>query len=177
MEKEGYRHCKGPNVELIHTLRAYYLKNSPEEAIEMMQLMDVSFQFRKIKQRIAFEMNKEISHGEFFLLTVVKYYYLLEEKKGLSVSTLAGLMQVSSPAISRMLRGLEEKQMIKREIDEKNRRVTYVTITQVGENILLKSREKMNQLAHNVVEELGIENMKLLVQLLNQAADAMEKNI
>ena len=77
-------------------------------------------------------------------------------------------------AISRMLRGLEEKKFIERKVDKKDRRNTYVTLTQEGMAITQKAEAEMNVFTSNVIAAMGEEVSRTLIKLFNQLVDVME---
>ena len=78
----------------------------------------------------------DLSRGEFFLLQMIHSGCLEQEKtEGVYVSRIAAHMKVTPSAISRMLKGLEERAFIERKVDKNDRRNTYVCLTSEGEQM------------------------------------------
>ena len=58
-----------------------------------------------------------ISREEFYMMGVIEEYFKQEEEaEGIKVSAIAKALDVSSPAVSRMLRGMEQKGYIMKRI-------------------------------------------------------------
>ena len=64
----------------------------------------------------------------------------------ISISALAKKLRVTTPAVSRTMRSLEKKDLIYRETDSKDRRNTFVRLTDTGKKILKQSELEMNDL-------------------------------
>lgn len=117
----------------------------------------------------------DLSRGEFFLLQMIHSGCLEQEKtEGVYVSRIAAHMKVTPSAISRMLKGLEERAFIERKVDKNDRRNTYVCLTSEGEQMRKKIEVQMNDFTRNVLEAMGEEEAKLLVTLFNRMIDVVE---
>jgi len=74
-------------------------------------------------------------------LTYSQYLVLmaLAEEDGVSISTLADRLEVSNATMTPLLRRLEAKGLLSREIQEGNERQKVVTLTEAGRSIWIKS--------------------------------------
>lgn len=84
-------------------------------------------------QHIRFnELIKDLNQSEYIFLKIL---YKLIKKSGTNsvyVATIAKELEISTPAVSKMLKNLEKKQYIKREVDTLDRRNTFVFLTEKG---------------------------------------------
>lgn len=74
-------------------------------------------------------------------LTYTQYLVLmaLAEKDGVSISSLAGRLDVSKATMTPLLRRLEEKGLLSREITQGNERQKRISLTETGRNLWTKS--------------------------------------
>ena len=93
--------------------------------------------------------------------------------RGVYVSALAGRMRVSPPAVSRMLRGLEQRGLVDRAVDRIDRRNTYVMLTPAGEAARADTIRELDGYTRRVLERMGREDMETLIRLWNRLADVM----
>ncbi len=115
-----------------------------------------------------------LTRGEFFVLNQMHEHLQKHPKeKGVYVSTLVGWMRVSPPAVSRMLRGLEQRGLVERVVDRADRRTTYVVLTPAGESLRTETTAWLDSYIQRVVQRMGHENMEKLLVLWNQLSDIM----
>ena len=114
-----------------------------------------------------------LSQSEFFMLQIIKHSKK-NEKPGIFVSEIAKKIKVSTPAVSRMLGGLEERQLISRQIDREDRRNTLVIIAPQGEKVLKESEATMDEFTGRVISRMGYEKVTELLELFNTFVDVME---
>lgn len=133
----------------------------------------------KIKKLITGGSGKgELYHGEFMMLTVIER--LTDENKicgeelGAKVGDIGKRLYASKSATSKMLRSLEEKNYIERTTMAKDRRTVFIRLTDKGRKLVTESKEKMDQFAVDVIEELGIEQMDQLIYMMNKLYHIME---
>lgn len=120
----------------------------------------------------------QIPHGEFMILASIDGYLsrMKEEGKtlpGIKVSELSKSTHSSVPATSKVIRHLEEKKLVERIADEKDRRVVYVALTQAGEGILSKSKEQFNHYIAMIIGRLGTEDADDLIRICTKLYDIM----
>ena len=119
---------------------------------------------------------KDLYAGEFMALRIIYKLKLMqgEESIGVKTSDIGNCLFMKKPATSKMLNNLEDKGYINRLSDKKDRRVTYIDLTQKGIDLLQKHHKRMMNYINNVINELGEDDTKTLVNLLNKLCDIME---
>ncbi len=99
-------------------------------------LLRTTFRYGKVNMGIRLG---NITHGEFITLQMVhRYMKNHPDEHGIGVSELARCSYMSPPAMSRTLKSVEEKGLAVRMVDKKNRRKTYVCLTDEGEDARLQ---------------------------------------
>ena len=110
--------------------------------------------------------------GEFFFLQRI---HELSSEKELRVSGLRDSMEMSMPAVSQFLRTLEDKGMILRQISQKDRRVTLITVTVKGRAILLESQAQFDRMLDRLIQRYGREQMESLTVMIKRLASVMQE--
>lgn len=119
-------------------------------------LNEQSMKFRHIMTQmktalIKFQPMKELSMGEYALLKEIAEITSSRDGRDLNVSALAEYMNMSKPALSRMLSSLEERKYIRRICGKSDRRSSQVSLSPEGERIL----EKEKQFYLNAIERIS----------------------
>ena len=84
---------------------------------------------------------------------------------------------VNKGAVARSIRKLEDNGLVKREIDENNRRQNRLSLTKDGEDILLKASEVLRDWENSVILDDGYIKKELLQKVLKEiAVKTMELN-
>ena len=96
---------------------------------------------------------------------------------GLSSSELAAKTKTLPPAVSRTLRGLEEKGYVERSVDKKDRRNTYISLTEKGWKKGEEVRDRMQDFGCSVMSQLKEEDIDQLVAYLDRIYEIAEKEI
>lgn len=135
------------------------------------EIMSASFRMKKAAKDL---LCGGITRKEFFVLEVLSAKGLSCEN-GIYVSELADHIRISMPQASRMLKNMEEKGYIRREIDENNRRNTFVYTTEKGTEARIKAKQEMDDLVDCIIVEMGEENVRKFIELFNMSADSMEE--
>lgn len=121
------------------------------------------------------ELFVDITREEYFMLEVIGRYTEGESgHKGINVSELAKKLGVSPPAVSRMLKYLESKQLIHRQADEADRRNTCVFLTVEGDRVRSDTMKMMSEFSDKIIACMGMEEMNTLIVLWNKLADVFE---
>lgn len=133
--------------------------------------------FHRIR-RVNISAMMEISQSEFWALEIIaKYQRENPKREGIYVSALARKLRIASSQTSRMLKGLEERRLVGRSIDMKDRRNTYVFLTGEGQEIRQKTKQRMMSYMEDVWNQMGEEKVQKLIQLCNEMADTMESEL
>lgn len=103
-----------------------------------------------------------VTKQEYIMLMVIQQ----RDKQG--VGSLAQKMCCTMPAASRLLRSLEEKHLIRRMADPKDRRTTLVSPTPEGEEYIQRGKEQMRIKADKIVERMGEDKIRELTRLIDE---------
>lgn len=114
------------------------------------------------------------SMGEAHLLTVI---VCREKENRIKVSEVAERMGVSSPAVSRMLKKLEEQGMIERVTDKEDRRSVCVTPTEQGSELAGRIKENLQDFAGCVLSQMNEEDYERVIIFFRELYDASEKKL
>ena len=87
-------------------------------------------------------------NSEYHIMAAIYY----NSHKSMTISELAEKIHVSPPAISRSIKGLEEKGWINRIIDSNDRRTTFVVLTELGEAKYLMVKKQLKDFLNEVLE-------------------------
>ena len=109
---------------------------------------------------------------EAFTLGLIRHLHAQSaEGEGIRVSQLARACRVSSPAISRALRHLEDKGLVRRVTLPNDRRATCVELTEHGEAALEQHLTQSQSLMRRVLERMGEDNVLTLIRQLDLLTD------
>lgn len=92
------------------------------------------------------------------------------ENSEMKVSEISKRLQVTSPTVTQLLKGLEANGLIERRIDRADRRAVGITLTKQGELVVVKATEAFADSFEGLIEYLGEEESNQLADLLLKAA-------
>ena len=112
--------------------------------------------------------------SEFVMLEIIERENGNREQ-GVLASDIAKRLRITAPAVSKMLRSMEEKGYVERRVDEKDRRNTRVSITPDGKEAEQQVRRQMQEFITGVIERLGEERTKELIHLMNRYTEILQE--
>ncbi len=128
-------------------------------------------QFHKLKFS---DMMQNMSKADFIVMNVIM-------NKGkddkMTISELAAIARMLPSAISRTLKGLEEKGYVERTINKQDRRNTYVELTEEGKKQTCEVRQVMRDFGKTVMAKLDEHEVNELILYLNNIYSIAEKEI
>lgn len=135
------------------------------------QLVDAMRRFRKVG--MPFPPHLNLSMSELILMSAIDKH---TDSPGqpVNISKIQCRIHATKPATSQMLKALEQKGYIQREIDPSDRRKISVRLTPTGDVILAQSRTYSNSVLDEMISRFGEDNAKELVRLLSLLADVSE---
>ena len=95
----------------------------------------------------------------------------IERLGPLTIGDLSAAERVQPPSMTRIVAGLEELDLIQRETDDRDRRVSRVRITPLGQRLLERSRSRKNAYLASRLRSLGRDDRATLAR----AADILER--
>ena len=132
--------------------------NNAEKIHQMMQ------KFHKL--RINTKILGEMPNSEIMMLKKIKMNS--SEDKGVTMSTLSDLLEISKPAVSQLINVLEDKGYVERITTKNDRRLVYVRLTENGEQCLAKQLRSFLDGMNQVFAKMGEDDTADLLRLLNK---------
>lgn len=129
--------------------------------------------------RIKKAMSRPLALGELPKGTFIVLHAILENGNkldfiededliGITVSDLSDILKVSRPAISRTINELEDKGFVKRVSTRSDRRLVYVCIAPLGEEVLQTAWQRANEGLNAVIEQVGEQDIRELIRILDK---------
>ena len=105
----------------------------------------------------------DISKMDFFTMI------LKEKEKGkqMTISELAAILHSLPSAVSRTLRGLEESGYVERTVNKKDRRNTYVELTEAGQAIVEECERVFGEFGNAVMARIDEKELRQLIEYLD----------
>ncbi len=119
-------------------------------------------------------------HLEDLNITATQLHLLFEisHQCNINQEKIASRCNINKGSVARSIKKLEDKGLIKREIDENNRRQNKISLTQFGEETLSEAIKILNQWEDEVILDKGYIEKELLQKILKEIAiKTMELNL
>ena len=116
---------------------------------------------------------------EEFGINTTQLHLLFEiaHESNINQEMIAARCNINKGAVARSIRKLEEKGLVKREIDENNRRQNRLSLTKDGEDMLIKACGVLRDWEDSVILDDGYIKKELLQKVLKEiAVKTMELN-
>lgn len=114
------------------------------------------------------------SHSEIMLM-YISLDWFAEHGEYISAAQAAKMMGVSAPSVSRTLKSLEEKGLIKRDLDKNDRRSVRIIVTKSGERRVKRVLDFIFGTLDNVCGEFSDEEITSIVKLHCKFVDLLVK--
>ncbi|MFD1676412.1 MarR family winged helix-turn-helix transcriptional regulator [Alicyclobacillus fodiniaquatilis] len=85
---------------------------------------------------------------------------------GVKVSDISHHLNVAAPTITQLIKGLEESGLVERKMDEADRRVIRVKLTDEGEKTIQQAHKELSDTLDGLISYLGEEDSNQLAELL-----------
>ncbi len=135
--------------------------------------------FRKIN--ISGILPNNLTQSEFAVLKAVKCCGEREsqeaENAGAKMSDIIGHLKALAPSVSRSMKSLEEKGLIVRTINRRDRRNVYVALTLQGQGTLDEAEQILEEFMGTVFGNMGSDSLKRLIRYLNELRAIMSEEI
>lgn len=128
------------------------------------------------KKLLVYNKIPGLSRSETILLICAERVKMARQV--IRVSDLVNILEIPASSVSRSLRSLEEKGMLKRKQSDKDRRVTLVILSASGEKELESHRRKMFGKMDRLIDRFGKERTEALIRLMDAfyaEAEAFQK--
>lgn len=133
------------------------------------ELMSRLYRFSQMKRKPS--KVREMRNSELYFMSTLQD--MLEENvaqnkhEGVMVSELMERMNVPFSAVSRSLKGLEEKNYVARSPSKEDRRVVKITLTKDGYASLEAEHKKLKEYMKGMVDYLGSNRVTQLIDILD----------
>lgn len=114
-----------------------------------------------------------ITLGEYAMLNMMQSISEKSRCGGVYVTEIAERLKTSVPAVSKTLKALEAKGLVKRETDPENRRKTFVFLTEEGLGIKKNSDKEFSLFFTRVCKKVGKEDLDQFNQLARKISAAI----
>ena len=105
----------------------------------------------------------------------VKLMRFLKIEGACTMSDLGKMLYVSKPNITVLVNKLVEFNMVKRILDENDRRIIYIELTDIGRTSLEKHTEAMKMSFYKSIQKFNIDDLALLKETLNNMNKLVQK--
>lgn len=147
---------------------------------------DITSDFLEVLNKIRILKHKqkkfiELPTAEFFMLILIadgiQNNKNQKQDYGVTTSELADAMKCSMSAVSKLVRTMEGKGYIKRIENARDRRITYLILTEKGKETLKRARKERDLLMKSFVEKMGEEDLIMLTKLLKNVYEIMKEEM
>ncbi len=146
-----------------------YIRNTHHQGTDLMSAL-IRLKEANIRRKYG-----NLSMREFLTLEILYANLTMNDNKlNISPSDLANKMKLSMPQVSRIMNSLEEKGYIERILGKKDRRNTYIVITEKGIEEREISVKECKAYVDRIKEQMGEEDMNQLIELLNKLTNVMK---
>jgi len=94
-----------------------------------------------------------------------------EDLKNIKLSDIATRLKVTLPAVTHKVQTLEHAGLIKKEKDTKDKRITFVKLTDKGQTYVLSSKKTYYQPLKQILESIGKEDTLHLIRILEKISN------
>jgi len=113
----------------------------------------------------------EAMQGESFILG-----FIASQNSDVLPGEISQKMNVTSARIANALNSLEEKGLITRQIDKKDRRKILVNITKKGKGIAEQNKQAILETASKLLEHLGEKDAKEYIRIVRKLSELVPKD-
>lgn len=137
---------------------------------------------RLLKKRIQFP-DLGISHAEFWLLITISERSRQHQDAregglvGVTTTELVEELEVTPSAVSRMLRGIEDRGLIRREASKTDRRVAYLMVTEAGNALLDQEMARRDIMIERVLRRMGEQDARRFIELFTRLYQIVKEEL
>ena len=134
---------------------------------------NIGFHIRMAQMRVfrefyrAFE-GSGVTPGMHTVLAIIR------DNPGVRQRTLAELLMVREPNMTRMIQGLEASGLISREIDKTDRRAFHLGLTENGKELMEGVQDRLDSLEETLLSPLSAQERKNLREYLDRILAGMD---
>ena len=138
--------------------------NNKSSNIDIKKFIDTFENLSRIERHNQTVMG--IKKSEARILLCVEFLH--EEKKcKVNISEISKSLSITPPSTTEFVKNLINKGYLEKHIDQKDKRFIEITLTDEGKEIVKGLKEYFDSLFSGIIERLGTEQSKLLIELLD----------
>lgn len=149
------------------------LTRLPMESLDLDAIAVVTNVYRAA-QGIRNKMEREVLADYGLSWTSFSMLYDLWIGESIETKKLAVLAGVSKPTVSNITKTLERKELCYRKTDPRDRRTTYVTITEKGRNVMEDLYPRFHKGEAQIASSLSVDEQKQVSALIRKVIKANE---
>lgn len=120
-------------------------------------------------------MNAGIPFSEFGMLMHIHRLSSADESQtGVQVTRIKDQTHISLPAVSQQLKSLENKGLVVRSTTKEDRRITLVSLTPSGCDILKGVKESTDEIMEQLIDIVGEEEIKQYIKISGNIMKALD---
>ncbi|NLJ05077.1 MAG: winged helix-turn-helix transcriptional regulator [Exilispira sp.] len=132
---------------------------------------------------IAGKINKKLFNFMFCKLSRINVHpgqppvllLLLEKEKLLNQVQIAEKINIKPSTVAVILRKMEMANLIEKKMDEKDRRVYYVSLTSKGEELAGQTKKIFWEMEQTILKDFTVDEKNYLIKMLNKIYFNLEK--
>ena len=107
-----------------------------------------------------------VKKSEARVLLCVEYLHV-EKKCKVNISEISKNLSITPPSATEFVKNLINKGYLEKHVSAKDKRFIEITLTNDGKKIVRDLKKYFNSLFSGIIEKLGTEQSKLLIELLD----------
>ncbi len=144
-----------------------------EEKNELaIKLMDTLRKFKK--SNFHNSQKSELTQGQIGMLHLI-YHQGNNEAMGITVSHISELIKHTASGVTQSINFLEDKNLVSRTVDKKDRRIIRVKITPTGLKLVEEHHQSLINLSCKFIENVGQEKISIFIDVLEDIIDLGER--
>ena len=136
-----------------------------------LHLLNAMFRLRKIA--FGFPPCLDVNMGELMFLRKIAEH-TATPAHAFAIAHIHQKLHMSKPALSQMLRSLEKKDYLVRNIDVSDRRKITVAMTPKGCDVMHRMDEHLDAMLDGIIRQMGEEDARQLIFLLTRLIDILQ---
>lgn len=135
----------------------------------------LGYVIKRVQQALRLRMDTELGKAG---MTTPQYATLsiLEEESGLSNAELARRCFLTPQTMHKIVTGLEEKGLVKRESDPSHGRKINTLLSSSGKKLLKQAHQIVRQIESDMTNDLTEENINMTIKNLESCLNSLEPN-
>ena len=135
--------------------------------------LEILSKFREISKRLL-ELQKDVLSKTKIGLAEFKLMTVLDIKERFIKTNLGDFCDIDKPTTSRLVNKMAEQNLVERKFDNTDRRITFVSLSSTGRELLGKLRENLLSSYQKYFNPISDNDKNLFIELLNRTLNKEE---